>query len=643
MSTLYTNYQLVTLTPAEFSSYSLIRTAPGDDTTSVLLAQAVVGSLDLSSQLGSVAASIMGSSGNDTIISGIGNDTLLGGAGSDRLLGGLGDDTLAGGTGNDWLSGGQGNDRYTYDSGDGYDTIVERRGEGIDTIESSVDYSLRHNVEVLVLTGTADVSGTGNAGSNAIYGNSGNNWLRGGDFSNVTPDGNDTLYGADGDDILYSGLGFDRLFGGAGSDYLYAEGGTARLFGGGGDDTLVFSHGNDTLYGGAGNDTLSMGATGIRHVLYGQKGDDLFSFGGEPGATTVDGGSGNDTVLGSLEGLTIFGIEVWRQYGYLPFHGTISQFESFDTILPERAGEVVSLRVLDTGKLDLSDELGHRRASVFAAAGGDWIITGSGDDRLNAGGGADTFEGGSGNDLFYVSSASTTGTFKGGIGTDTLFFDFDRGALAGLTISGIEVLDIMSPTTGSAAQFEAFSTIKNSLSFASYAIISLIGTGTADLADELGTSNCMITSSVEGNSIITGGGNDTLVGQEGNDTLAAGEGSDNLSGGAGFDTLTGGGGADAFHFDLLTSANEADRITDFEVLTDTMQLHNFSLPAGALAASTFVANATGTAADGLDRIVYDRVTGNLFYDPDGNGAAVAMQFAILDAGLALTFRDFLVV
>lgn len=49
--------------------------------------------------------------------------------------------------------------------------------------------------------------------------------------------------------------------------------------------------------------------------------------------------------------------------------------------------------------------------------------------------------------------------------------------------------------------------------------------------------------------------------------------------------------------------------------------------------------------DASDRIVYDRVTGELFYDPDGNpsgpGQGAEMRlFAVLPAVPGLTFADF---
>lgn len=47
--------------------------------------------------------------------------------------------------------------------------------EGIDTVLASVDYTLTNHVENLTLTGTENLSGTGNTMDNIIIGNSGDN------------------------------------------------------------------------------------------------------------------------------------------------------------------------------------------------------------------------------------------------------------------------------------------------------------------------------------------------------------------------------------------------------------------------------------------------------------------------------------
>lgn len=154
------------------------------------------------------ADTLYGDGGNDSLVGG-GNDALYGGAGGDNLTGGTGDDTLDGGTGADHMIGGQGDDVYIVDNNTDNtldislglptsligDQVVENDGEGTDEVRSSVDYTLGANVENLTLTGSADLSGTGNDLDNEITGN----------------DGNNTLSGESGDDIMSGGIGNDTF------------------------------------------------------------------------------------------------------------------------------------------------------------------------------------------------------------------------------------------------------------------------------------------------------------------------------------------------------------------------------------------------------------------------------------------------
>ncbi|WP_143046471.1 choice-of-anchor I family protein [Trichormus sp. NMC-1] len=145
---------------------------------------------------------IVGNSGNNSLIGGNGNDRLFGRAGDDNLEGGEGNDILNGETGADTLIGGLGNDIYYVDNIG--DVVTENADEGIDTVYSSVTFTLV-NTERLYLTGTENIDGIGNSSDNQIVGNSGNNSLVGGD-------GNDNLYGGAGEDTLTGGLGNDNLY-----------------------------------------------------------------------------------------------------------------------------------------------------------------------------------------------------------------------------------------------------------------------------------------------------------------------------------------------------------------------------------------------------------------------------------------------
>ena len=138
-------------------------------------------------------------------INGTGNDLdniIIGNSGANTLTGNAGNDTLDGKAGADRLIGGTGDDIYYVDNVK--DVVIEEENEGIDTVYSSVTYTLTDHVENLILSGTKAINGTGNALDNLIIGNTGNNILKGGE-------GNDTLYGGLGNDTLYGGAGSDKF------------------------------------------------------------------------------------------------------------------------------------------------------------------------------------------------------------------------------------------------------------------------------------------------------------------------------------------------------------------------------------------------------------------------------------------------
>jgi Ca2+-binding RTX toxin-like protein len=169
---------------------------------------------------------------------------------------------LNGGTGADTMLGGLGDDTYTVDNVS--DFVTENAGEGIDLVNSSITLTLAANVEVLALSGTSAINGTGNTLNNLVRGNTANNTLNGGA-------GNDILEGGTGVDTLTDTAGTALFNGGAGND-LITGGASAEIYLGGlGNDTLTTGAGNDILLfnkgdgqdtfatGGTGSDTLSLG------------------------------------------------------------------------------------------------------------------------------------------------------------------------------------------------------------------------------------------------------------------------------------------------------------------------------------------------------------------------------------------------
>ena len=198
-----------------------------------------------------------------------GNDVLIGTAGPDLLDGLAGDDTMIGGLGDD---------TFVVDSFD--DVVVEGKGEGNDTIVSSVTYALPANVEILRLTGTADAAGYGNELGNELYGNSGANSLFGFESSDLLDggEGNDSLDSDGGDDIVYGGAGDDYIDGGDGRDLVDGGTGNDNLNGGFGDDTYVFGvgYGQDVAYDSDGTDrVLLTGGLTVSDVSLVRIGNDL--------------------------------------------------------------------------------------------------------------------------------------------------------------------------------------------------------------------------------------------------------------------------------------------------------------------------------------------------------------------------------
>ena len=146
---------------------------------------------------------VVGGDFNDVIIAFTGDNVLSGGLGYDILIGGEGNDTLRGGTGvANELYGGLGDDTYVVDA---YDTIIELAGEGVDTVQTTLNhYFLAANVENMSFTGTGNFAGAGNALANVITGG----------------DGSDTLTGGGGNDTLNGGLGRDiAVVSGASMEY----------------------------------------------------------------------------------------------------------------------------------------------------------------------------------------------------------------------------------------------------------------------------------------------------------------------------------------------------------------------------------------------------------------------------------------
>jgi Ca2+-binding RTX toxin-like protein len=247
-------------------------------------------------------------------------------------------------------------------------------------------------------------------------------------------------------------------------------------------------------------------------------------------------------------------------------------------------------------------------ADVFdGGADGDMLNGGGGNDFLVGGTGADLMIGGTGNDVFVVDNAGDIVSESGGTGIDlvqsSISFNLANAAHA---IGAVESLMLLNVATALSATGNGYNNTLSGNNFAN-----------------------------------------TLSGLGGNDTLNGGLGNDRLFGGAGNDRLTGGANSDFFVFNTAPNAStNRDTVTDFNHIADTFQLENViftKLGAGVHLLNPGFFRAGVTAADANDYIVYNKATGILSYDNDGNGSHAAIAFAFLQNKPVLAANDFVVI
>ncbi len=141
---------------------------------------------------------------------------------------------------------------------------------------------------------------------------------------------------------------------------------------------------------------------------------------------------------------------------------------------------------------------------------------------------------------------------------------------------------------------------------------------------------------------------DKLTGSSGDNWLRGDGGNDTIAGGLGNDQLRGDAGQDYFVFNTkLSTKDNIDEIEDFSVASDTIKLENgiFTklVGTGTLSASQFVANDSGTAKDKSDRIIYEKDTGNIYYDSNGSASGERKLFAIVADELKIAADDFFII
>ncbi|HEX2830434.1 MAG TPA: calcium-binding protein, partial [Burkholderiales bacterium] len=465
-------------------------------------------------------------------IDGTGNEldnVIAGNAAVNRLTGSAGNDMLDGAAGADSMLGGTGNDIYVVDNA--ADSVVEKPGEGTDTVRSSIGYTLGADVENLVLTGAAAINGLGNGLANAITGNAAAN----------------VLNGAAGDDTLDGGAGADTLTGAAGNDlYVVDNAG----------DTVV-ENPNDGVDTVRASITLTLAANVENLALTGTaaidgKGNDLNNdIGGNDANNTLDGGRGTDTLRGG-RGDDAYEVDNSADVVLENANAGLDVVRTVVTYtLPENVENLVlvSFTAIDgTGNALDNVVAGNSLANVLRGAGGN--------DRLDGGGGADTLIGGPGNDtyeLLRIRDTLTAQTFGG------QFFTFARPGEEILVEQTNEGRDTVVSRTSHTlrANIEALVLTDDALPVWAGTAEELLGRNSAleSLVEGVGNDLANTLNGGAKNNRLNGlGGADTLFGGAGDDIIDGGDGNDFIDGGPGSDSMDGGAGDDTFIVDRESDA-----------------------------------------------------------------------------------------
>jgi Ca2+-binding RTX toxin-like protein len=411
-----------------------------------------------------------------------------------------------------------------------------------------------------------------------LFGGTGNDTVAGGAGGDKLfgQSDNDVILGKGGFDLLFGGSGNDTLTGGDADDQVFGESGNDRMIWNPGDDTDLFEGGADIdtaqVNGGNGAEVFSVTANGARVrfdrldpapfaidigttenlVLNANGGDDFFSATGNLAALiklTVDGGAGNDTILGSNGKDILLG-------------GTGDDF------IDGQQGDDVA----------------------FLGAGNDTFQwdPGDGSDVVEGQDGTDTllFNGSAGNEIFEASANGGRVLFTRNIGNIVMDLDdvevIDLNTLGGddtVTVndlSGTDVvevnIDLAGVIGGTGGDGKADTVIVNGTNGDD--LVDVVGAGDdlsilglaarVNVSNSEGANDALVINALGGDDVVTattlpagiakltidgGAGDDTIFGSQGADVFLGGDGNDSVFGDNGNDIALLGAGDDVFQWD----------------------------------------------------------------------------------------------
>ena len=364
-----------------------------------------------------------------------------------------------------------------------------------------------------------------------------------------------------------------------------------NLDGGAGNDTIVGSAGGDILTGGAGNDSMT----------------------GNAGTDLLDGGDDNDTLTGNLgNDLFIGGNGEDRAKEVANVNVTINA-TTMTGLGTDQIGGMEEIQLTGGTAGNRFDATAATADLLFdGGAGNDTLLGGNGFDTLLGGAGSDSLHGGAFG-LDQLTGGAGNDTLNGGGGINDKVIEAATGATAAFSINQTTLTGVGTDSLVDVEDVQLTGTTGNDTFAAgnTEALVKFIGLGGTDTVTAVVGGNATVSSSgmfLNGNGTVGSfqfesidraqlTGNDAAndidaSGFAGPTTILGGNGNDDLTGGSSADRLDGGNGDDEL------SGNAGNDVLIGGLGTDTLDggLGNDSIDGGTLGNDQFRADvaANGT-------------------------------------------------
>jgi Ca2+-binding RTX toxin-like protein len=442
-----------------------------------------------------------------------------------------------------------------------------------DTLNNNVTVSRNAAGNILVNGGAVNVPGgtptVANTALIQVFGLNGNDTITINEANGPMPRAN--LFGGTGNDVLTGGSGADMLFGQSDHDTLLGKGGIDFLFGGSGNDTLTGGDADDQVFGEAGDD---------RFIWNPGDDTDLYEGGAGNDTTEVNGGNGDEQFTTTANGTRVrfdrlnpapFSIDMGTMENLvLNMNGGNDTFSATGNL-----AALISVTV--DGGAGNDTILGSNGADrLFGGDGDDFIdgqqgsdtaVLGAGNDvfQWDPGDGSDIVEGGDGTDTMLFNGSGGDEQFEASANGGRLRFTRNLGSIV-MDTNDVERVDVnalggadkvtvndLSGTDVTEVNVNLAGTIGGTAGDGLADTVVTAGTNGADVIDVVGagTSVSVVGLAARVNVTNSEGANDTLAinAQGGDDhitatTLPAGIARLTIDGGAGDDTILGSQGAD---------------------------------------------------------------------------------------------------